>query len=342
MTGDLQKAASIGGKLLSGLKKFNDISVWKGVGKLADKRLANGGGAGARAVKGVANTMGSGLGFGLGAYGMTGMVMDLPGSQLAMNIGMPGWGLAATAPNVIRSGRMASQKNQDALKNDVMEGARYGADDFMTAVNSDPALLRNPDGFKNFMKQHTGDFTGDSYGPKAQQVTDLGTWRMLQGILGDSQGLIDQTTRRQIQQAMMGKQAGSKWDTAKAVGGGALALLGVGAAGAAAYDIGDSILGEKPYDADKAQQEGYAGAQAAIQKRLNEAKGWERLAMRLDPTLAVQGLERAMPGAVAHWQKSTGGKYTPGWLSSIHEAWRTGGKPSYYTTDAGGNSHYIS
>lgn len=341
MTGDLQKAAGIGGKLLSGLKKFNDISVWMGVGKLADKRLANGGGAGARAVKGVANTMGGGLGFGLGAYGMAGMGLDLPGSQLAMNIGMPGWGLATTAPNVIRSGRMTSQKNQDALKNDVMEGARYGTDDFMTAVNQEPALLRDPDGFKNFMKQRTGGFAGQSYLDSKPTARPKG-WELLRGLTSDSQGLIDQMTRRQIQQAMMGKQAGSKWNTAKAVGGGALALLGVGAAGSAAYDIGDSILGEKPYDADKAQQEGYAGAQAAIQKRLSGAKGWERLAMRLDPTLAVQGLERAMPGAVAHWQKSTGGKYTPGWLSSIHEAWRTGGKPSYYTTDAGGNSHYIS
>jgi hypothetical protein len=61
---------------------------------------------------------------------------------------------------------------------------------------------------------------------------------------------------------------------------------------------------------------------------------------KMDPTLIAGQVDKALPGSIANWESQTGNKYQPGLISSTINAWKSGGKPSYYEYDAAGQRHY--
>lgn len=341
--------------LWSGAKALAGNGVWKSVGESTAKRMAAGnGGAMTRGLNSAARVMTGTPGKAMGAYGIAGMLsplagIDLPGSQLAMNATMPVWGLASMAAPAITGARMADKQNQDALKNDTLEGARRAGQDFITMLHGRPDALASGKAYRDALGQAgvnlsgTDSYLNNEYGHREQP----GWFRRLAGFITDPQEAINYATREKIQ-AEFNKQAAFIPGAAKAlgksfsrVGGGigraftplAMLATGAGVVGAATAD--------KPYDADAAMQEGYAAANAAISKKLDNQTMLQRIAMRADPTLAVGKLQQLDPNLVTQWENSTGMKYRPGWLSSIKDAWTTGGRPSYFTYDAAGDRHYI-
>lgn len=345
--GGMEKAAvspavaGLGRSLWNGAKHVATNGFWKSVGQAANRNIARtGGNFATKGLSGASKVMGGTTGKVLSAYGLTSMVepllpFELPGSQLAMNVAMPGWGALFSAPGVITSSRMASQKNQDRLKDDVTEGGRLAMDDFLSAVNANPAVAHRKGEYRKFMDQYRNMSGSDAYMNNKYSGPGMNRWRQLQAIFSDPQLLIDDVVRRNAQQAYnsgINKQAG--W-----VGTGMQALAGLSALAGVGM-TGHALLKDKPYDAESAQTEGYHAAQAAIQHKLNNLGAMERFAVRMDPTFAAYKVNQFMPGTIARWEQQTGSKFRPGWLSATNEAWRSGGKPSYYQYDAAGERHY--
>jgi hypothetical protein len=338
----LTKQAVNGRALWEGVKRVASNGVWKSVGNAADKRIAaTGGGLLSKGLSSTSRFMNGTPGKVLSGYGLLGLAepllpFELPGSQLAMNVAMPGWGALFTAPSAITSARMAGKGNRERLKGDVMEGGRRATDDFLSAINANPGVLQQPGSYRKFMSDYVDMSGADPYIRNDYAAPKLNKWRQLQSVFSDPQMLIDDITRTEAQKAMNSSALRKKADI---VGTGMKALgwlSGIAGVGA----TGHALLKDKPYDAEKAQAEGYNAAQAAIQKKLNGLNGLERFALRMDPTFAAYKLDQIVPGTIKRWEQQTGTKFSPGWLSRTNEAWRSGGKPSYYQYDADGNRHY--
>ena len=340
------KAAGAGGMLWKGVKSLYNNGVWGTASKLAERGVAQKGAVGslARGTKSVADHMNGPIGTGLGLYGMAGMTapltgIDLPGSSLAMNVGMPGIGAAYTAGSLINTARLGSKKNQLAIRRDAEEGARSAGADFISGVDMDPGVTQGAGQYRKFMTDHGVDFKGaDTYRDNAY-ARPMGKWKMLQSAFENPQDIVNHRVRSAIQDQLskhagIGSVLGKVWNGA----GHVMKPLMVGGA---AVGLGDAILSDKPYDAEAVQAEGRSGAQAGIQKRLDAMTPMERFGARLDPSLAAQAAEKRIPGSIAAWEKQTGQKFQPGLIASTMEAWRTGGKPKFYSTDAAGNRRYI-
>lgn len=288
---------------------------------------------------------------GLTGYGFAGVGTNiaggpnLPGSDLAFNTTMPGIGLLFTAPNVIKSMRMGSEKNQQDLIEDGKIGARAAASDLLTLGMADNRYLTSPNLYSQFMRQQD---------PRSAQLVDdyrqgavqpLGGWGTLSSIFGNSQNLVNNQIDTRIQGLLksgsMEKSAIPILRGAKSFGGrlvqDVLPWAGVGLGG---FTLGSSIFG-KPYDARAVQQRGYAGAQAKLQNELNNMGSLSRLGLRLDPTLLAGKIEKHLPGTIDHWEKLHGKKFSPGWLSGIAGNWERGGDaPGFYEYDAKKQRHY--
>ena len=93
----------------------------------------------------------TGLSKGLFGYGAAGMVApytpiipELPGSQLAFNVTMPGLATLYHSPGPISALRMRSQKNKDKLQEDLSVGARQAGGDLMSLTRADPRFAYTP------------------------------------------------------------------------------------------------------------------------------------------------------------------------------------------------------
>lgn len=336
------KSATAARALWSGAKRLFSKGVWERIGEATGKRIANtGGGVVSKGLHGTSKFMQSTPGRVLQGYGLLGLAepvlpFELPGSQLAMNVAMPGWGALYSAPGAITSLRMAGSNNRQRVKDDVMEGGRMAMDDFMSAVNANPSVLYNRGGYRKFMSDYADLSGSDPYLNNEYATPKMNRWRQLQSIFTDPQAMIDDVVRNETQKALnqhvFKKESGWLGNGMKALGV-VSGLAGVGSIAHAAFK-------DKPYDEASAQREGYNAAQAAIQHKLNSLNGLERFALRMDPTFAAYKLDQIVPGTIKRWERQTGSKFTPGWLSRTNEAWRSGGKPSYYQYDAEGNRHY--
>lgn len=313
------------------IKKISDLSAWRILERAAEKRVASGGGKGWQALHGTSKVMAGPTGMGLGLYGMAGTMTPggLPGDQILGFAGMPGWTSAAAAPGAIKSWRMSRDDNQAALKRDVEEGARRAGDDFITMTKTRPDIFAAPGGFAEASRQY-GLWGGDRPAARKHGVKDF--------LFNHDQAMADEV--RQRVEAFTKRAGAGVLGKIMAAGGNAMRLMMVPAVGASAYAIGDAALSDKPYDPDMAMREGYMGAQQAVANKLDSLSGAKRLALKVDPSLAVGELERFAPGSVKRWEQATGVSHQPGWISAMMENWRKGGRQSFFTYDAAGNRHY--
>jgi hypothetical protein len=354
----LEKTAFWGG-LGRGISRLARGGVWKNIKGRTRLGMRNRNLAGEvvplwmKGLHGTSKVMTSTPGRMAGYYGLAGMASpllggpELPGSSLLMNASMPGIGAMFAAPNLITAARMKSQGNQDKLKADLQQGAQAAAGDLMTSIDMDPQVAWRPGYYQQFMNQN-GANVGAAQDYLSGKHKPMGAWHSAGALFENPQELInnkiDLTIQDMLRRGTLGKSASMQKSAMGLVRG---AFKGIKAVAPYAFPtmgagmIGHSILRDKPYEVEAVQQRGYAGAQAAIQKRLSNLSGIERFALRLDPTLAARQMNEQFPGAIAAWEKNTGSKYQPGWISKTMDAWKTGGTPSYYTYDAAGERHYI-
>jgi hypothetical protein len=344
---ELEKSALNAKTLWNGAKAVFHNGVWTQVGKVADKRIASGKGrALARGTKTTADFL-SGQTGGLASkalmgYGFTSMIpgLDLPGNEFAMNVTTPILGAAFAAPSVISAMRAKSDSGKAAIKDDVTAGSQAAVGDFMSGLNANPGMVQNKGMYRKFMEDNGIRFDqADAYA-KNSYKDPMGMFKSVQNLLSDSQKNIGHETRRQIQeqfnkQATLGSVAGR-------IMGGVGKVFKYGTPPLAAYGVYDAVTRDKAHDEQSTQQEGYAATQAAIQKKMDGLSGMERFALKLDPTLAAQKLDAMLPGSIKRWEAQTGNKFQPGLIASTMNAWKSGGTPSFYETDAGGARHYIS
>lgn len=284
---------------------------------------------------------GTPLSMALSAYGLTGlgagvMGYNLPGSELAMNIGTPGLGLLHAAPNLITAARANTAGNKLRLQDDVLSGARQAGSDAIALGEADPRFLTNAKLMADYIKQrdpHTSAMI-DRYSKGGYKP--LSNWQKATSLISDSQALIDDKIDKRIYTSMY---KSAKWfQTAKNVASNVLPWLSVTAG---IGGIGYAALRDKPYDEQSAQTKGYAGAQAKIQQELGKLSEFERLSLRLDPTLFADKIEKTMPGTIKEWEGRRGAKLQPGLLSSIKKSWETGDTPKFYQYDINNNRHYL-
>ena len=269
-----------------------------------------------------------------GYYGLAGMLspfagINLPGSHLAMGLSMPGFEAIRMGGNAIRTARMGSAKNQQALRADVERGAQQAGQDFISALQQDPSVAYQSGRFRSFLEQQGRHpamldyYRNNTYKP-------MSTWGKIKAGLNNPQNLVSNQTDKRIWE-QMGKSASWGGTVFGKVLPWTFGILGTGAAAHAAFS--------NPYDRDQAQQRGYSAAQIKMQDRLNGLSKWERFGLQLDPTMAVDKLESVMPGTISGWENSTGQQFQRGWLSNLRN-----GKPEdqkFYTWDAYGNRKYI-
>lgn len=340
MTDDLQKQAMAG----AFLKNLVRNGVWKTVGNLAARGAASKGlgGAAARGLGSTAKFMGGGGGTALGAYGLAGFMepltgINLPGSSLAFNLATPGWGAAFTAAPAISSMRLNSEEQKKKIEADARQGAQNAAADFISTAAYDPRAAADASYYRKLLEQNGIDFKAADQYRNRTRVKDMSSWQRLGSVFENPDNLVLDKVRRNVQ-GYLDKEASVLKSVGKAVNKALPWLMGTAAAGS----IGNALLSDKPYDSDAVKQEGYAGAQEAIQKKLQGMNAIERLAVKFDPTLAVRGLEQKLPGTIKAWENRSGMQYRPGILSSIADYWESGGgEPSYYQVDASGNRHYL-
>ncbi len=317
----------------------------------------------------------------------------LPGSELAFNLAMPGMGALAAAPNLIRSGRLAGGGYNSAIAEDAQAGARQAGIDWMTAGQADPTAAYDPQAYARFLQQNGID-TGNAGRYMGGGHATPNAWSQLGSAFTNPTGLaipeVQQQIRGRMQKQAMAMLRGAAQAGGKAYSRGRAAGQWMPSAGlraissgyrstpvaafARANPVATSVIGlapfampsvydgyqaateAKPYDETQIQQEGYDGAQGAIRHRLGGLSQFERLAARFDPSLAVRGMEQALPGTVAGWEQQSGRAYNPGILGSVMQTWdnfRAPGtvtppgasaKPpggSHYSYDALGNRNYL-
>jgi hypothetical protein len=269
--------------------------------------------------------------------------VELPGAGIANAVTTPGIAAAFAAPGMIRAARMTGKGNQAALTADAKLGGRNAADDFLSALDANPGIASAPGGYRKFMQDNGIDFNkADAY-VKNKFQAPMGTWDKLKGVFNEDPNHVSTTKARNAIQGEFNKRAavpasalGRAWGLGKSVVGNTFKW---GVPAMATAGIGSALLG-KPYDAESIKQEGYAAAQGKIQQGLDGMSKMERIAAWADPTLVASKLDQKMPGTIGAWEQRTGRKFQKGMLSSVMDSWKSGGTPSYYTTDAGGNFHY--
>jgi hypothetical protein len=274
-------------------------------------------------------------GFGFGGVGAEMLGYDVPGSQLAMNLTMPGVGALFTAAPAITSARLMRKGNQDKIVEDAKTGAREAIGDMMSLAQQDSRYASHGDLYRQFMSQYSPDSAAMANRYATGDVKPMSAWQNFSSAFYDPQKIVNNQIDLRVpgllsKAAMLGK-----------IGRGAGHVLpwlfaagGVGA-------VGHAALSDKPYDATQVQQRGYAATQAAMQKKLQNLSGMERMALRFDPTLIGQQAEKLLPGTIAQWERRSGQKYQPGFISGIVDKWNKGGDNSYYEYDAAGTRHYL-
>jgi hypothetical protein len=332
----LEKQANIGKMVGSGVRSLWRKGAWGTLQRAATKGVARGGTVGrlSKATLPVANVMSGKVGTGLGLYGLTSLAFpDLPGSTLALNLSMPILGGMAAAGNLTRARRAGSEGGQAAIKKDMEAGASRAVQDFISGLYVNPSVAGDVDAYRTFSKQiGRGMDAADTYTKGGYRP--MGNLSTLQNLFANPDELIKNRVRTQTQQLLPGimKQAG--------IGGklmGGLKVLGIGGA---TLGLGNAIFGQKPYAENAIQNEGYAAAQAAIQNRLKNMSSFERAAVRLDPTLAIDAVDKKLPGVVKEWESKFGPRQL-GMLATIKDKFTNPASAKFYSTDVAGNRHYI-
>lgn len=336
----LEKQANIGKLVGSGVRSLWRHGAWPTLGRMANKGISRGGVVGnlSKATMPVAKVMSGKVGTGLGLYGLGSLAFpDLPGSSLALNLSMPIIGGMHTTGNLIRAGRSGSESGQSQIKKDMEAGASRAVQDFISGLYLSPNVASDVNAYRSFSNQIGRDMgAADTYTKGG--YTPMEGFSAFKNLLDNPDKLIQNKVRIQTQQLLPGimKQAG----IGKALWGGLNTAFKGLAIGGGTYALGSSIFGKKPYDADTVQNEGYAAAQAAIQDRLKNMSSFERMAVRMDPTLAIDAVGKKFPDAVKQWE----GKFGPrrlGMLATIKDKFTNPASAKFYSTDAAGNRNYI-
>lgn len=332
----LEKQANVGRLVGSGIRSLWRKGAWGTLQRAATKGVARGGAIGSlsKATLPVANVMSGKVGTGLGLYGLTSLAFpDLPGSTLAMNLAMPILGGMTTAGNLTRAGRAGSEAGQAAIKKDMEAGASRAVQDFISGLHINPNVANDVEAYRSFSSQiGRGMDAADTYANGGYRP--MSRTSSLQNLFANPDELIKNKVRMQTQQMLptLMKQAG--------IGGKLMGGLNALAIGGATLGLGNAVFGKKPYDENAIQNEGYAAAQAAIQDRLKNMSTFERMALRWDPTLAVDAVGKKFPGAVKEWE----GKFGPlqrGMLASIKNNFTNPAATKFYSTDFAGNRNFI-
>lgn len=300
----------------------------------------------------------TGLNNALTYYGLAGMAepltgISLPGSNAAFMATAPGAAGLFMVPNLVTTARASTAHNQGRLKSDVLKGGDQAKLDFITATQADPSSVRGVSGYENFMRNQGYDFgMADRYAKGAYNAP--GWLSTISGVFNNPQQVINDRTDKHIMQ-YLGKQAsigrvawpvlgklwgGLKYGTGKTMQGVSKGLPWVTPVAAVGL-TGYYALRDKPYSEGDAAERGYAAAQNQIRDKLGNLNFMERMALKMDPTLAVQKLEETMPGSIKQWEGQMGAAYRPGWLSRAYQGWNTGGGGKYYTYDVTGGRRYI-
>ena len=336
----LEKRAGAGGLLTAGAKSLWRSGAWKTLGKMTEKGITHGGNIGrmSQLTQPVANAMSGRLGHTLTAYGLAGMAapvfgVDLPGSHLALNLGMPIIGAMNSGASAITAARANSEKGRAAIQQDVQTGAGQAAQDFISGLHVNPGVASDADVYRNFSEQIGRGMTGaDKYTNSGYKPS--GVFSTVKNLFEDPDELIKNRTRHYIQQRMP--------ELLKGAGIGRLmgrAMTGL-TVGGATLGLGSSIFGKNTHNAEDMQNEGYSATQAAIQNRLKNMTSLERMAVKMDPTLAANGVAQKFPEAFKAWEA----KYGPlqrGMIASTVNAFRNPGPAKFYSTDAGGNKNFV-
>lgn len=359
------------------VKSLLNKSVWRGAAKVGEKMITRGGTAG-KIGKGIVGT--SKVMPYLGAYGLAGMVapalgVNLPGSELAFNIGAPAWSLLTAGPNAIRTARLASGKYDAEIEGDIREGASQAGRNFLTAMQHDKAVASDPKAYGDFMEANGLSQQG-ARDYMQQPKAGPGLWDRMSNVFTDPTANVIPVVRQrvydQLQKEAMVKAMKDAYGIARAVTPGVRGLItsalpaaasaaahnaplvgkyvrhlpsagqlgtamGLGFIGMGANDLYKSVT-DKPYDVERVQQEGLDAAQAGITKKLGNLSWLQRQALKIDPTLAFDGLEQNMPGVISSWEAENGQPLQRGWMGKIQQAWQ---HPKSYSYDAGGNRHYV-
>jgi hypothetical protein len=336
-----KNAGSVGRLLGAGVKSLWHNGAWNTLGHAATKGIARGGAVGqaAKMALPVANTMGGTAGKALGWYGVAGLAspalgVDLPGSSLAMNLGMPIIGAMHSGANLINASRAGSAQGQAAIQKDVETGAGRAAQDFISGLHIDPRVANDPEAYRSFSEQiGRGMRSADTYARGGYKP--MGGFSQLQHIFEGSDDLIKNRVRMKIQGQLPALMKGA--GIGSIIGN---TMKGLSVAGATA-GLGSAILSKKPHDAEAMQNEGYSAAQAAIQNRLKNMSSVERMATRWDPTFAADAIAKKFPGVMKSWE-SQYGPLQRGGLSSLVNNFQNGGTGAkFYSTDAAGTRNFI-
>lgn len=246
LAGPSKEAALGGGLLRRGAKSLFRNGFWSTAARGGEKLVARGG-RGAILGKGIAGTANTVKKVSpvLGAYGMAGMVADpfgydLPGSELAFNTAMPGWGALVSAPGAIRSGRLASGDYDAAIKEDAQAGARYAGQHFIEATQRDGRTAYDADSFKKFLDANGIDTRSAERYTNGEPLPRPSWWHRLGNTFNDptanviphvQQGILDQMNKgasdEMEKQAWMAAARGA-WKLRRAVGSSAARGVGLG------------------------------------------------------------------------------------------------------------------
>jgi len=343
----LEKRAGAGRLIGQGIKSLWNSGAWKTLGKVTEKGIAHGGNVGkiSQMAQPVAKAMSGRAGHVLGAYGLAGMAapafgVNLPGSHLAMNLGMPVLGAMNSASSAITAGRANTTAGRKAIQGDVETGASQAAQDFISGLHINPGVAGDADAYRNFSEQIGRGMTGaDKY--TSQGYKPITGFSAVQNLFEDPDKLIKNRIRQDIQARMpellKGAGLGAAFGKVMKPFGHALTGLTVGGA---TLGLGNAVLGKTPHNVEDAQNEGYSAAQAAIQNRLRNMSSFERMAVKMDPTLAVNGIAQKFPAAFKAWEAKHG-PLQRGMLASTVNAFQNPSAAKFYSTDAGGNKNFI-
>lgn len=273
--------------------------------------------------------------------GVGGMAAGVPGAEHLLNLSMgPLSAVGAYAPNVIRSSRLATGKYNNAIEQDARSGADQAGVDFLEMIHKDPSRAAKTTGYADYMEEAGLPLNGAAarydtpYKPHS-------IWKRTNDALLDPQELINERIHQGVASSM-NKGASSIGGIIKGVGKSILPALGLGFGAKSIYDSGKAITEDKPYDVAAVQEQGYAAAQNAINKKFQEQPAWQRKLLQLDPSLATFAMAEHSPGAVAKFKAMYGpGGYSQGLLGSVQQAWAKGGKPTYYQIDNNGRRNYV-
>ena len=336
---DMTKSSS-GGNILRGLHNLVRDGLWK---RVATKtRPGSFWGKASRLFHDPVTDKMTTLNKGLMGYGLGGMAAgfagyDVPGSNLAMNASMPVLGALMTAPSLITAYRANRPGNRAKLQEDMLVGARGAGADMMSLGQMDSDYLTRPGLARQYLRKNdaaTADLA-DQYSSKPYKP--LSKLKYIQSLFEDPDTLINDSVDQRMHGLMLPQamlKSGSFGKVFSHVFPWLFPTIGAGM-------LGHSILRDKPYDEQSARTRGYAGAQAKIQQGLDKMTGLERMALKMDPTLLADRIEKQLPGTIGTWEQQNGRRFQPGFLSGIARSWKKGGDTDYYQYDVNENRHYL-